>query len=46
MSCLSQHCIILLQRMEQTENEVRTLQESCRALVELSIPDLKIEEET
>lgn len=31
--------------MEQTENEVRTLQESCRALVELSIPDLKIEEE-
>lgn len=33
-------------RMEQTENEVRTLQESCRALVEQSIPDLKIHEET
>nr|XP_049693797.1 klarsicht protein isoform X4 [Helicoverpa armigera] len=36
----------IAKRMEQTENEVRTLQESCRALVELSIPDLKIEEET
>lgn len=37
---------MLFQRMEQTENEVRTLQESCRALVEQSIPDLKIDEET
>ncbi|XP_035453035.2 klarsicht protein isoform X3 [Spodoptera frugiperda] len=36
----------IAKRMEQTENEVRTLQESCRALVELSIPDLKIEEES
>ncbi|KAJ8709083.1 hypothetical protein PYW07_008909 [Mythimna separata] len=36
----------IAKRMEQTENEVRTLQESCRALVELSIPDLKIEEDT
>ncbi|XP_075984724.1 klarsicht isoform X2 [Anticarsia gemmatalis] len=36
----------IAKRMEQTENEVRTLQESCRALVEQSIPDLKIEEET
>ncbi|KAG7309101.1 hypothetical protein JYU34_005019 [Plutella xylostella] len=35
----------ITKRMEQTENEVRTLQESCRALVELSIPDLKITEE-
>ncbi|KOB69762.1 Uncharacterized protein OBRU01_16373, partial [Operophtera brumata] len=33
-------------RMEQTENEVRSLQESCRALVEQSIPDLKIDEVT
>lgn len=33
-----------LQRMEQTENEVRSLQESCRALVEQNIPDFKIEE--
>ncbi|KAI8437722.1 hypothetical protein MSG28_011956 [Choristoneura fumiferana] len=33
-------------RMEQTENEVRTLQESCRVLVEQSIPDLKIKDET
>lgn len=32
--------------MEQTENEVRSLQESCRALVEQSIPDLKIDEVT
>lgn len=36
----------IAKRMEQTENEVRTLQESCRALVEQSIPDLKIEDET
>ncbi|CAB3233695.1 unnamed protein product [Arctia plantaginis] len=36
----------IAKRMEQTENEVRTLQESCRALVEQSIPDLKIDEET
>ncbi|XP_063624678.1 klarsicht protein [Cydia splendana] len=36
----------ITKRMEQTENEVRTLQESCRALVEQSIPDLKIHEET
>ncbi|CAG9793464.1 unnamed protein product [Diatraea saccharalis] len=32
--------------MEQTENEVRILQESCRALVEQSIPDLKIDDES
>ncbi|XP_026735577.1 uncharacterized protein LOC113499339 isoform X1 [Trichoplusia ni] len=36
----------IAKRMEQTENEVRTLQESCRALVEQNIPDLKIEEDT
>lgn len=30
--------------MEQTENEVRSLQESCRALVAQSIPDLLIDE--
>nr|XP_026497313.1 uncharacterized protein LOC113401567 isoform X2 [Vanessa tameamea] len=34
----------IAKRMEQTENEVKTLQESCRALVEQSIPDLKIDE--
>ncbi|XP_064292662.1 klarsicht protein isoform X2 [Plodia interpunctella] len=34
----------IAKRMEQTENEVRILQESCRALVEQSIPDLKIDE--
>ncbi|XP_068619876.1 uncharacterized protein klar isoform X2 [Battus philenor] len=33
----------IAKRMEQTENEVKTLQESCRALVEKSIPDLKID---
>lgn len=32
--------------MEQTENEVRVLQESCKALVEQNIPDLKIDEDT
>ncbi|XP_037302374.1 uncharacterized protein LOC115444450 isoform X2 [Manduca sexta] len=36
----------IAKRMEQTENEVRILQESCRALVEQSIPDLKIDEDT
>ncbi|XP_072933500.1 uncharacterized protein klar isoform X2 [Epargyreus clarus] len=36
----------IAKRMEQTENEVKTLQESCRALVEQSIPDLKIEDDT
>ncbi|XP_013186143.2 klarsicht protein isoform X1 [Amyelois transitella] len=36
----------IAKRMEQTENEVRILQESCRALVEQSIPDLKIDENT
>ncbi|XP_022113891.2 uncharacterized protein LOC110992394 [Pieris rapae] len=36
----------ITKRMEQTENEVKILQESCRALVEQSIPDLKIEEDT
>ncbi|CAG4955156.1 unnamed protein product [Parnassius apollo] len=36
----------IAKRMEQTENEVKTLQESCRALVEQSIPDLKIDDET
>ncbi|CAK1545635.1 unnamed protein product [Leptosia nina] len=35
----------ITKRMEQTENEVKILQESCRALVEQSIPDLKIEED-
>ncbi|XP_028177236.1 uncharacterized protein LOC114365018 isoform X1 [Ostrinia furnacalis] len=35
----------IAKRMEQTENEVRILQESCKALVEQSIPDLKIEED-
>ncbi|XP_069361972.1 nuclear anchorage protein 1 isoform X2 [Maniola hyperantus] len=34
----------IAKRMEQTENEVKTLQESCRALVEQNIPDLKIDE--
>ncbi|XP_049885984.1 klarsicht protein isoform X2 [Pectinophora gossypiella] len=36
----------IAKRMEQTENEVRCLQESCRALVEQSIPDFKIDEVT
>ncbi|KAL4717275.1 hypothetical protein ACJJTC_017162 [Scirpophaga incertulas] len=36
----------IAKRMEQTENEVRTLQESCRALVEQSIPDLMIDDDT
>ncbi|CAH2054709.1 unnamed protein product, partial [Iphiclides podalirius] len=36
----------IAKRMEQTENEVKTLQESCRALVEQSIPDLKIDDDT
>ncbi|CAH2985795.1 unnamed protein product [Chilo suppressalis] len=36
----------ITKRMEQTENEVRILQESCRALVEQSIPDLKIDDES
>ncbi|XP_059051800.1 klarsicht protein [Achroia grisella] len=36
----------IAKRMEQTENEVRILQESCRALVEQSIPDLKIDDDT
>ncbi|CAG9567908.1 unnamed protein product [Danaus chrysippus] len=36
----------IAKRMEQTENEVKILQESCRALVEQSIPDLKIDEVT
>ncbi|KPI98770.1 hypothetical protein RR46_10088 [Papilio xuthus] len=35
----------IAKRMEQTENEVKTLQESCRALVEQSIPDLKIDDD-
>ncbi|VVC95079.1 unnamed protein product [Leptidea sinapis] len=33
-------------RMEQTENEVKILQESCRALVEQSIPDFKIDDDS
>ncbi|CAG4960249.1 unnamed protein product [Colias eurytheme] len=36
----------IAKRMEQTENEVKILQESCRALVEQSIPDLKIDDDT
>lgn len=32
--------------MEQTENEVRSLQESCRALVAQNIPDFVIDEDT
>ncbi|XP_041982740.1 uncharacterized protein LOC121735849 isoform X2 [Aricia agestis] len=36
----------IAKRMEQTENEVKVLQESCRALVEQSIPDLKIDDVT
>ncbi|XP_038207126.1 uncharacterized protein LOC119828893 isoform X2 [Zerene cesonia] len=36
----------IAKRMEQTENEVKILQESCRALVEQSIPDLKMEDDT
>ncbi|KAI5644849.1 hypothetical protein NE865_03195 [Phthorimaea operculella] len=36
----------IAKRMEQTENEVRSLQESCRALVEQSIPDFKIDDVT
>ncbi|XP_050674360.1 klarsicht protein-like isoform X2 [Leptidea sinapis] len=36
----------IAKRMEQTENEVKILQESCRALVEQSIPDFKIDDDS
>ncbi|XP_026331447.1 uncharacterized protein LOC113238815 isoform X2 [Hyposmocoma kahamanoa] len=36
----------IAKRMEQTENEVRSLQESCRALVAQNIPDFVIDEDT
>ncbi|XP_021207074.1 klarsicht protein isoform X1 [Bombyx mori] len=35
----------IAKRMEQTENEVRTLQASCKALVEQNIPELKIDDD-